>query len=499
MTLNMISRPITDIKLGEHRIYFTGFGDTWDPAWAEDDSLYSPGNDGSGWDKACSSNVFFNRMSGDDFLSLQGTTVNGMPEYGGWAQAGPDGCTWKSSGCISLDGTLYFGVARHAYGTKSGDPHQRQIAQRASIIMSSDHGLTWTRPAQDNYDHPMFPSQRFATPYFIHYGQDGKAPPIDQADRYVYAISNNGFWCNGDNYILGRVERSRISRLEASDWEFYTGGDGMRPESWSKQMNAAALIIANPLKCGETGATYIPAIGRYLLVAWYYPGNPNIETDETRFIFFEAPHPWGPWKEVKEIAICPEGWYCPRVLAKWQMERGSEIDLVLATGGDYYEFDSYYRFTTVQVTIKTDGKFPAPPPPPESQVIAHVEGGSGAGKFQYRGNWQVQPERAGSLLGSERLSDQQDASFTIQFEGRRVKWHTSKENNLGIAAVALDGGPETLVNLYTYCHVPQCNRLVYDSGWLESGFHTFTVRVTGQKDKKSAGVGISHDRIEVIK
>ena len=87
------------------------------------------------------------------------------------AERGPDGCTWKSSGCTSLDGVLYWVVARHKYGEDSGDPYRRQPAQNASIIKSTDLGRTWSRPAKENYQHPMFPGSRFATPYFIEYGR----------------------------------------------------------------------------------------------------------------------------------------------------------------------------------------------------------------------------------------------------------------------------------------------------------------------------------------
>ena len=217
---------ITDIRLGQKKLYPNNLGDTWDPAWAKDGSLYYPGNDGSGWNKACSSNLFFNRSTGEDPFNLESQTTNGMPEYDGWAKQREDGCTWKSSGCVSIDGTLYLALARHAYGTISGDPNLRQTARRASIIKSTDQGLTWTRSAGDNYHHPMF-DPYFTTPYFIYYGQDGQSPAVDGAERYVYAISNNGFWCNGDHYILGRVERAKISRLEPADWSFYKGGDGL--------------------------------------------------------------------------------------------------------------------------------------------------------------------------------------------------------------------------------------------------------------------------------
>jgi hypothetical protein len=169
----MDKKPITDVRVGKYRIYTEAVGDTWDPAWSDDGRLYFGGNDGSGWNKACSNNLFFNVVSGEDPFILEGETVNCLEDYDGWAKAGPDGCTWKSAGTLSLDGVLYFSIARHKYGTKSGDPYKRQVASRASIIKSEDHGLTWTRRAEQNYADPMFPDGRFATPYFIHYGQDG--------------------------------------------------------------------------------------------------------------------------------------------------------------------------------------------------------------------------------------------------------------------------------------------------------------------------------------
>jgi hypothetical protein len=490
-------RPVTDVRLGSPKLYANSVGDTWDPAWAADGSLVFPGNDGSGWDGACGNNVFFSRAVGDDPLQLVGTTVNCMPEYGGWAEKGPDGATWKSSGCISLDGVLYFGVARHTYGTHSGDPFRRQTAKRASLIKSIDGGRTWTRPAQENYDAPMFATGRFATPYFIHYDQDGAAPAVDNAEAYIYATSNNGFWCNGDNYVLGRVERAKLGRLDASDWSFYTGGDGMDDNAWSADSDQAALIIDNPLKCGETGATYIDALGRYLLVAWSYPGDPNVETDETRLIFYEAPHPWGPWNAVKEAVSRPEGWYCPRILAKWQQGEGREVAAVMVTGGDYYEMSKYYRFTVVPLEMRAGGAYPPPPPPPETRLVNDGAAGTGLFEIEYRGTWKQDRSREKAHGGSEHLSAVEGDTFLLRFEGRRLRWHASKENSFGIASVSLDGDAGVPVDLYTYCVEPQMGRLLYDSGDLSPGEHLFEVRVTGQKNASSSGYTISNDRIVI--
>jgi hypothetical protein len=59
----MDKKPITDVRVGKHRIYTEAVGDTWDPAWSDDGRLYFGGNDGSGWNKraatTCSSTYRF--------------------------------------------------------------------------------------------------------------------------------------------------------------------------------------------------------------------------------------------------------------------------------------------------------------------------------------------------------------------------------------------------------------------------------------------------------
>src|SRR5258708_35638544 len=136
--------------------------DGWIAAWAGDDNLYSPSDDTSGFRKGCNSNVGFNRIEGSDPQHLSGTTINPMSEYGNAGQVGPDGCTWKTTGCIWIDGALYLVVARHLYGDDSGDLKKRQTAGNASIIKSTDLGKSWTRTERENYEKPMFPGRRFS-------------------------------------------------------------------------------------------------------------------------------------------------------------------------------------------------------------------------------------------------------------------------------------------------------------------------------------------------
>jgi hypothetical protein len=155
---------------------------------------------------------------------------------------GPDGANWKLMNAYAVDGALYMFITRCVYPWKSLDPQRRHWWLNASIIKSTDGGKTWSRPAKENYEHPMFPGHRFATPYFVWYGKDGAAN-VDNSDRYVYAVSNNGFFENGDDYILGRVLRSKLPALSAADWSFYKGGDGLQDGSWTA---SAELRVRSP-------------------------------------------------------------------------------------------------------------------------------------------------------------------------------------------------------------------------------------------------------------
>ena len=71
-------------------------------------------------------------------------------------------------------------------------PTSQANSANASIIKSIDFGRTRTRPAAVNYQAPMFPGRRFATPYFIEFGRKGWAHA--NVGDFVYALPNNGFF-----------------------------------------------------------------------------------------------------------------------------------------------------------------------------------------------------------------------------------------------------------------------------------------------------------------
>jgi hypothetical protein len=250
-------------------------------------------------------------------------------------------------------------VARHRYGgDRTIDYDKRQKAHDASFIKSTDHGKTWTRSPQENFDHPMFPGSRFATPYFVQYGQDGHEVWADSSDKYVYALSNNGYWDNGDYVILGRCLRSKMPELNGADWQFYTQGDGATDAAWTSSVRVAEPVLCHPGHLGMTRAVYLPKHQCYLMIEWYYPagggkfetsdGLPEVSRLTTIWDFYVAPHPWGPWRNVGSHTWKPQGYYCPGVCLKFNSL--DESTVWAFTAGNWT--NPAYRLNAVPLTIQ---------------------------------------------------------------------------------------------------------------------------------------------------
>jgi hypothetical protein len=426
-------------------------GDSWDPFWADDGQLYAFNCDGAGFGSG-SRNLALNELFWENPAAFTGSRVNGMDEYGKADATGPDGATWKICGQECIDGVFYGFVCRNTYGNKSHDPQLRQTSVNASLIKSTDHGKTWTRSAAENYAHPMWPGSRFGAPGFIHYGQNGGAVTADGADQYVYAISNNGFWNNGDDFILARVPRKLIGRQQASDWSYVAGVmrmDPMNTPIWSTDIAKARPILVRPSQCGWTSATYIPALGRYVLTSWYVDGPLKSWFAPARMNYdvFEAPHPWGPWTQVgsrgDDFLSDKRHMYGPSICARFQKQEGSAVRVVLFTSGCPFEGapTGLYKCWEIPVVLKTERELP-------SLVLRH-----NAEEISYGGQWQTVSHR----LFAEAKDDVNDLHFTQQpgdtaalaFTGTGLDYLAEKCWDQGRADVSLDGGAPQTVSLAT--------------------------------------------------
>jgi hypothetical protein len=185
-------------------------GDCWASTWADDNNIYTVGDDTMLSDGYWNLSVY--KVAGTPPKHIV-TPINEMKAYG---QSGRP-YWWKASGLASIDGVLYLGIYSQSNPRKGPGTSVSFNADGSSIIKSTDHGKTWTPTA--TLDAPMFPAKEFPTPYFVQYGKDYS----DAMDEYVYLVSNDGGWNNWNKMMLARVPRNRIGRLNRSDWEFFAG------------------------------------------------------------------------------------------------------------------------------------------------------------------------------------------------------------------------------------------------------------------------------------
>jgi hypothetical protein len=270
-----------------HRVIAPGLssgysnGDTWDTAWAADDTLYLQQNDGTGFRNSA--------YVHDRVCKLQGTpqmpgTLSGFDLNPGSLGNSLNGPCY-STGIYEVDGVLYHNLCY------SQQIPGAWVFHHTSTIKSLDHGKTWinhlgqtnTLPPDDAV-RCMFQSESWGQVNFVKYGKGGAAPDVDNAQRYIYYSASG--------VRLARVLRTDLPKLDKTKIQYYLGGDGMLDSNWTNNI-AMSQTVAAPLS-SPTAIVYDERLARYLMTAFQSDSwqSPPIESTIS---VMEAPHPWGPW------------------------------------------------------------------------------------------------------------------------------------------------------------------------------------------------------------
>jgi cellulase (glycosyl hydrolase family 5) len=114
--------------------------------------------------------------------------------------------------------------------------------------------------------------------------------------------------------------------------------------------------------------------------------------------------------------------------------------------------------------------------------------------FQYTGTWQT-ASGAAKFQSDDHYSDVVNNAYQLSFTGYQVKLYAATAPWHGIAAISIDGAPETTVDFYSPSRVDQT--LVYTSPALPAAAHTVSVRVTGTKNTNSTGTVVTADRADI--
>lgn len=454
-------------------------GDSWDYIWADDDNIYSFACDGRGYGKLAR-NLNFNKLSGIAWNHLSGSIVNSMDEYGKPGQQWPNHANWKITGGDCIDGVLYAFVENHwygnqtAFGGKSRDPYIRQTVNNMSLIKSTDKGRTWMRDVMANYEHPMWRSRKFSTAVFCKYGQNGGATQQDDQDKYVYAISNDGYWNCGSNFYLGRALRSKLADLNAADWQYFSHGQ------WSGNLDDATPLAGFPngqMKCTTGSPIWLAGIRKYVTVTWYDPGTTTQwhYPENVTFAFYQADHPWGPWSYIGEKA-CNDflgdrkqrisRWYGPSLSPRFiTANPDGSVTAILTFSGQLWDDkpDSLYKNNSCPITFYTT---------PQLQAVKTFNDT----EAKYSGDWLHQPKRGyGDYQDDVHVTTKPGVYVDFAFTGRGIEVLSEKYHDMGDVEVLIDGVSRGTFSLYQD-PMPRLYQVAfYRNMNLSAGAHTIRV------------------------
>ena len=315
--------PPTTSTFATPHYYPTAVGDTYFNTVGPAGGILATTNDTRGIDTACGtrgSDIAILQFAGADPADLGGRTVNCMTDFGPLGGGNsPDGCSWKTGGITRIGKVVYLAVARQLRTCTRGlEANGLQPSFHASIMKSVDGGRTWTNPwgatAHNGAAPPyiaklhrykaMFPGQSFSAPFFIQYGP-GNTQTVDGANKYLYAVSNDGYAYNGNYLHLARVPLNKVQTTSA--WQFYHGTVGGGGVYWTNSPVGATRVLQAKHGISQPAIQYVPALKRYVLVTFSFTRagadfpTPN-ETPYTHLRFYSAPKPWGPWTKVLDQA-----------------------------------------------------------------------------------------------------------------------------------------------------------------------------------------------------
>ena len=351
-------------------------GDTFYNCISNDNTTYVNADDNHNFGNSSSSgsNMLFGKFISES--PLTGANINTMPGFGTMTQLLSDNAAAKEGGLFCLNGNIYMTYGREAWITRTGFPTLFTFTGGA-VIKSTDHGVTWA-----NHQSPNSPTTAGAVPTpvgtatmfqsmtdmaaatFVMYGADDGTLGyrVDNADAYVYFVTGNATYNNGNALYMARVPRAKLPALNGADYTYFTGGDGALDANWSATQSAAAALSFSPTPAagtlsGSTTIQYIPSVGRYLLFDWWDNG---ISAGSTQWLVYESQHPWGPWALVNTTDWIGNGaFYNPAVLMRSALAAApndASHPLTLLFSGDYTTccgVGGYYHLWTTTAVVNT--------------------------------------------------------------------------------------------------------------------------------------------------
>jgi hypothetical protein len=370
-----VTTPITGLSLGAISTYNSinpnnqMTADTFYNCKSNDGITYLTTDDTQGWQQSGYPAHQSSPLSLVKFTSespLAGITLNPFSAYGPASIAtGDDSRSQKNSGLFCMGGDIYMTIGRQLNQATGGMGTNTAYTQTAGqMIWSHDKGASWnnfhnplsfnsggspTSPASASM-FGLAPTNMASATFIMYCADDGTLGYLascnrhDNADAYVYLMANDGYWDSGNALYLARVPRAKMKTLNASDYQYYRGGDGSLDGSWTAAQANASPVISNPGKLGEPNIQFIPALNRYLLLTFSYPqglATTDRHSEHSLWLAYESPHPWGPWTLVNSTDWPNQGYYNPIVLN--DTAYSGTTPTIMFTG-DFFGTDTYQMY-----------------------------------------------------------------------------------------------------------------------------------------------------------
>lgn len=299
-------------------------GDLWPSCWADDGALYAACGDGRGFSAAGWADIVVNRITGTPESGLDGERLaSGRSVAPVWTD--PGRFNSKPTGMVAVDGNrdgkdeLYLAVQDLAYGGSTAFSEAPAIG----IVRSDDHGRSWENTGM------LFGNHVFTTIMFLDFGRSNARAavlehlPTGDGRDFVYAYGLDHNWRasysrqvpDPVDLYLARVPVGHVQ--DRSRWEFFAGCAADGVPRWSRAIDDRMAVLHDERRryvgdvrdprggtlISQGGVVYVPGLKRYVYTSW----------TEFTFEFFEAPMPWGPWRQClqRDFGVFP--WVGPHV------------------------------------------------------------------------------------------------------------------------------------------------------------------------------------------
>jgi hypothetical protein len=186
------------------------------------------------------------------------------------------------------------------------------------------------------------------------------------------------------------------------------------------------------------------------------------------------------WRDVGSVMITK-----PNTTKTIQLEAGRTF----FPNAIYLDGFDQTKAHTVEIKITPIGGVVIPPIPSVLGSIDNVDA-----RNKYTGDWTVFNHSA--FHNGTSTYTLVNGEVEITFIGKKIEWWTEKADNHGIAGLSIDGGVETMVDLYANTKVNNSQK-VWTSPDLLAGEHKLKIRFTGSKNAASREANFIHDRVLV--